>query len=156
MLCLIWLCKWCFCNSRAHRHINLLGGKQAERRALSPGGKNSSAGFRIPRAGAGSSGWGRRLGLACLHSLHRIHMRSPKRADSVCFTPKQTTYKLFVSLAEIYQGWEEHTVFTAAFASEHLWSEAEVAATSILLTNAPWVTSGRWNFLCQVDISPTY
>ncbi len=37
-------------------HVHLLGGRQAERRALSPGGRNSRAGFRTPRAGVGSDG----------------------------------------------------------------------------------------------------
>ncbi len=37
-------------------HVHLLGGRQAERRALSPGGRNRRAGFRTPRAGVGSDG----------------------------------------------------------------------------------------------------
>ncbi len=37
-------------------HVHLLGGRQAERWALSPGGRNRRAGFRTPRAGDGSDG----------------------------------------------------------------------------------------------------
>ncbi len=41
------------------------------------GGKNHEAGFRSQRAGAGTDGKGRGLGLAHLHSLHVIHLRFP-------------------------------------------------------------------------------
>ncbi len=40
--------------------VDLLGGRQAERRALSLGGRNRRAGFRTQRAGVGSDGKGRR------------------------------------------------------------------------------------------------
>ncbi len=55
-------------------HVHLLGGRQAEHRALSPRGRNRRAGFRPQRAGAGSDGKGRRWRLARLHSLHLIHL----------------------------------------------------------------------------------
>ncbi len=42
-------------------HVHLLGGRQAERRALSPGGRNRRAGFRTPRAGVGSDGKRKKL-----------------------------------------------------------------------------------------------
>ncbi len=63
---IICLCKHCLCKHCSFNkiidvlHVHLGGGRQAECRALSLGGKNRSAGFRSQRVGAGSDGKGRR------------------------------------------------------------------------------------------------